>query len=95
MDKLKTGSANILVATDVAGRGIDVKNVSLVVNFDMAKSIEDYTHRIGRTGRAGRQGEAITYFTKDDLEYLRSIVNVMKESGCEVPDWMLNLKKPK
>ena len=50
LQALKDGSKNILVATDVAGRGIDVKNVSLVLNYDMAKSIEDYTHRIGRTG---------------------------------------------
>jgi ATP-dependent RNA helicase DDX23/PRP28 len=50
---LKGGSKEVMVATDVAGRGIDVKNVSLVLNFDMAKNIEDYTHRIGRTGRAG------------------------------------------
>lgn len=47
---LKDGSKDILVATDVAGRGIDIKDVSLVLNYDMAKSIEDYTHRIGRTG---------------------------------------------
>jgi len=48
----------------------------------------------GRAGRAGRPGEAITYFTKDDAEYLRSIANVMQASGCDVPDWMLTLKKP-
>jgi ATP-dependent RNA helicase DDX52/ROK1 len=53
-----------------------------------------YIHRIGRTGRAGRAGEAVTYYTKDDAPYLKSIVNVMKESGCEVPDWMLQLKNP-
>nr|CAG8475242.1 169_t:CDS:10 [Entrophospora candida] len=52
--QLKNGTMEILVATDVAGRGIDVKNVSLVINYDMAKNIEDYTHRIGRTGRAGK-----------------------------------------
>ena len=50
LNALKDGSKDILVATDVAGRGIDVKDVSLVLNYDMAKSIEDYTHRIGRTG---------------------------------------------
>jgi len=48
----------------------------------------------GRAGRAGRPGEAITYFTKDDAEYLRSIANVMQASGCDVPEWMLTLKKP-
>src|SRR5699024_11251356 len=63
---LKTGAKDILVATDVAGRGIDIRNVSLVINYDMAKSIEDYTHRIGRTGRAGKTGKAISLLTKDD-----------------------------
>ncbi|KAI9027888.1 P-loop containing nucleoside triphosphate hydrolase protein [Hyaloraphidium curvatum] len=59
--QIKTGQKDVLVATDVAGRGIDVKNVSLVINYDMAKNIEDYTHRIGRTGRAGKSGVAITF----------------------------------
>ena len=63
---LKNGTKDILVATDVAGRGIDIKDVSLVINYDMAKSIEDYTHRIGRTGRAGKTGVAISFLTKDD-----------------------------
>ena len=52
------------MATDVAGRGIDIKDVSLVLNYDMAKTIEDYTHRIGRTGRAGKSGKAITFLTQ-------------------------------
>ncbi|XP_001602070.1 probable ATP-dependent RNA helicase DDX23 [Nasonia vitripennis] len=63
---LKGGSKDILVATDVAGRGIDIKDVSMVINYDMAKTIEDYTHRIGRTGRAGKAGVAISFCTKDD-----------------------------
>lgn len=63
---LKNGSKDILVATDVAGRGIDIKDVSMVINYDMAKTIEDYTHRIGRTGRAGKTGIAVSFLTKDD-----------------------------
>lgn len=63
---LKSGAKDMLVATDVAGRGIDIKDVSLVINYDMAKTIEDYTHRIGRTGRAGKTGMAISFVTKDD-----------------------------
>jgi ATP-dependent RNA helicase DDX23/PRP28 len=54
---------NILIATDVAGRGIDVPDVALVINYDMPGQIEPYTHRIGRTGRAGRKGTAITFLT--------------------------------
>lgn len=63
---LKGGAKDILVATDVAGRGIDIRNVSMVINYDMAKSIEDYTHRIGRTGRAGLHGKAVSFVTKED-----------------------------
>lgn len=63
---LKSGAKDILVATDVAGRGIDIKDVSMVINYDMAKTIEDYTHRIGRTGRAGKNGIAVSFVTKDD-----------------------------
>ncbi|XP_019878147.2 probable ATP-dependent RNA helicase DDX23 [Aethina tumida] len=63
---LKSGAKDILVATDVAGRGIDIKDVSMVINYDMAKTIEDYTHRIGRTGRAGKTGIAVSFCTNED-----------------------------
>ncbi|SPP78997.1 probable ATP-dependent RNA helicase DDX23 [Drosophila guanche] len=82
---LKSGAKDILVATDVAGRGIDIKDVSLVINYDMAKSIEDYTHRIGRTGRAGKTGCAISFVTKDDsgLFYdLKQCVTASPVSTC-------------
>ncbi|XP_075152872.1 putative ATP-dependent RNA helicase DDX23 [Haematobia irritans] len=82
---LKSGSKDILVATDVAGRGIDIKDVSLVINYDMAKTIEDYTHRIGRTGRAGKNGVAISFVTKDDsaLFYdLKQVVMASPVSQC-------------
>ncbi|XP_030384087.1 probable ATP-dependent RNA helicase DDX23 [Scaptodrosophila lebanonensis] len=82
---LKSGAKDILVATDVAGRGIDIKDVSLVINYDMAKSIEDYTHRIGRTGRAGKTGMAISFVTKDDsgLFYdLKQCVTASPVSVC-------------
>merc|ERR1712150_190872 len=51
-------------------------------------------HRIGRTGRAGRKGKAVTLFTEDDAVYLKSIANVMREAGCDVPDYMLDMKTP-
>ncbi|XP_032241073.1 probable ATP-dependent RNA helicase DDX23 isoform X2 [Nematostella vectensis] len=66
LSSLKGGSKDILVATDVAGRGIDIKDVSHVINYDMAKTIEDYTHRIGRTGRAGKTGIAVSFLTQSD-----------------------------
>ncbi|KAJ2777423.1 mRNA splicing protein prp28 [Coemansia javaensis] len=84
--KLRSGEASVLVATDVAGRGIDVKDVSLVVNFDMAKDIESYTHRIGRTGRAGKKGLAITFINpvddRDVLYDLRKMIAASPVSRC-------------
>ena len=77
---LKNGSKDILVATDVAGRGIDIKDVSLVINYDMAKSIEDYTHRIGRTGRAGKNGIAISFLTKDDSHLFYDLKQLIQSS---------------
>ena len=59
----KEGKYPVLVATDVAGRGIDVQDVACVINYDMPHSIENYTHRIGRTGRAGKKGYAVTFLT--------------------------------
>lgn len=63
-------------------------------SYDFPQSVQSYIHRIGRTGRAGRSGRALTLFTTADAPYLRSIVNVMRNSGCEVPEWMLSLKAP-
>lgn len=86
MAQLKNGSADVLVATDVAGRGIDVKNVSLVINYDMAKTIEDYTHRIGRTGRAGNSGVAITFLSNKDAEVMYDLRQMLaKSSLSKVP----------
>ncbi|THH14348.1 hypothetical protein EW146_g5978 [Bondarzewia mesenterica] len=70
LQALRNGEADILVATDLAGRGIDVQDVSLVINFQMANTIEAYVHRIGRTGRAGKQGVSITFLTNDDDEVM-------------------------
>jgi ATP-dependent RNA helicase DDX23/PRP28 len=78
---IKDGEKNILVATDVAGRGIDIKDVSMVLNYDMAKSIEDYTHRIGRTGRAGKSGVAVTFLTNDDAPVLYDLRARLIESA--------------
>ncbi|KAI8885377.1 P-loop containing nucleoside triphosphate hydrolase protein [Backusella circina FSU 941] len=79
--QLKNGSAGVLVATDVAGRGIDVKNVSLVINYDMAKTIEDYTHRIGRTGRAGNSGVAITFLSSKDADVMFDLRQMLSKSS--------------
>uniref|UniRef100_A0A7S2IUL6 RNA helicase n=1 Tax=Alexandrium andersonii TaxID=327968 RepID=A0A7S2IUL6_9DINO len=92
----RTGKIWMLLCTDLMARGVDFKGVQTVVNYDFPQSAATYIHRIGRTGRAGRTGTAITFFTIQDFESLRSIVGVMRQSGCEVPEWMLRLKnRPK
>jgi len=89
--QLKNRVKDILIATDVAGRGIDVKNVSLVVNYDMAKNIEDYTHRIGRTGRAGKNGTAITFLSNYDTDVLYDLKQmIMKSSISRLPPELAN-----
>ena len=70
LQALRDGAADILVATDLAGRGIDVQDVTLVINYQMASTIEAYVHRIGRTGRAGKLGTAITFLTNEDDEVM-------------------------
>uniref|UniRef100_A0A7N9ANN2 Probable ATP-dependent RNA helicase DDX23 n=1 Tax=Mastacembelus armatus TaxID=205130 RepID=A0A7N9ANN2_9TELE len=80
LSNLKAGAKDILVATDVAGRGIDIHDVSMVINYDMAKNIEDYIHRIGRTGRAGKSGVAMTFLTKEDSAVFYDLKQAILES---------------
>lgn len=80
LDGFKTGRYRILVATDIASRGIDVNGIELVVNYDLPDDSENYVHRIGRTGRAGREGRAITLATPDQGGDIRDIERLMKAS---------------
>jgi superfamily II DNA/RNA helicase len=78
MRRFRSGQADILVATDVAARGIDVDDVTHVINYDVPESAETYVHRIGRTGRAGKRGEAITLVTPKETRWLRQIERIVK-----------------
>lgn len=73
-------------------RGIDFKAINLVINYDFPNQMLTYIHRVGRTGRAGAPGRAITFFTDEDKPLLRTLANVLKISGCQVPDWIFELK---
>ena len=88
IDGFKTGEFELLVATDIAGRGIDIQGVEHVINYDMPKDIESYTHRIGRTGRAGRKGVATTFVTGEGLEenVLWDLAQMLKKCGQPVPN---------
>ncbi|KAM1307119.1 hypothetical protein ACFX15_009125 [Malus domestica] len=95
VDDFRAGKTWVLLATDVIARGMDFKGVNCVINYDFPDSAAAYIHRIGRCGRAGRSGEAITFYTEEDIPYLKNIANVMSTSGCEVPSWIMALRKQK
>ncbi len=82
VDQMKEGRSNIIVATDVAARGLDIKGISHVINFDLPMVAEDYIHRIGRTGRAGASGTAVTFVGPDEWELLAGIQRI---TGLELP----------
>ncbi|GIG20292.1 DNA helicase [Cellulomonas chitinilytica] len=84
VDRLRTGALDVLVATDVAARGLDVDRIGLVVNFDVPREPETYVHRIGRTGRAGREGEALSFVTPAEQSRLRQIERTTRQSLLEV-----------
>lgn len=90
IDKFKAGELWCLITTDVLARGVDFKGINLVINYDVPNSSQGYVHRIGRTGRNGRKGRAVTFYTKDDQDMIKSVVNVMKASDqlMGLPEWM-------
>merc|ERR1712059_246321 len=73
MKEFRSGSSRILITTDLLARGIDVQQVSLVINYDLPSNRENYIHRIGRSGRFGRKGVAINFVTSEDVRILRDI----------------------
>jgi ATP-dependent RNA helicase DDX23/PRP28 len=81
----KKGDYDILVATDVAGRGIDIPDVAHVINFDMPDKIDKYCHRIGRTGRAGKEGKATTLLTESSEEVFWDLRNYLEQTGTAIP----------
>lgn len=84
-----------MVATDVAARGIDVKDVNLVINYDFPNDIEDYIHRIGRTARGGCKGTAVTFFTRRDSKHVYELIKILKDSKQEVAEKLLLMTKRK
>jgi ATP-dependent RNA helicase DBP3 len=89
LEAFKSGKVSLLVATDVAARGLDIPNVKLVINVTFPLTAEDYVHRIGRTGRAGADGKAITFFTEQDKGLAGALVNVLKAAKQDVPEELL------
>lgn len=86
----KEGKCPLMIATDVASRGLDIPDVEVVINYSFPLTTEDYVHRIGRTGRAGKKGVAHTFFTKENKGLAGELVNVLREAGQTVPTALTN-----
>merc|ERR1712125_229811 len=86
LKEFKEGKSPILIATDVASRGLDVKDIKYVINYDFPSKIEDYVHRVGRTGRAGATGSSYTFFTKDKFRHAKELIAVLREANQPVPE---------
>lgn len=80
MNLFKTGKSSILIATDIAARGLDVRDIKYVINYDFPNLIEDYVHRIGRTGRAGAVGVSYTFLTHKNSRFAQELINLLEES---------------
>lgn len=78
---ISDGSVQILIATDLASRGIDIEDISHVVNYDFPRNIEEYVHRVGRTGRAGKHGDSISYFTRADWGQAKELIPILEEAS--------------
>ena len=86
LNKFKSGSLHVLVATDVAARGLDIRTIRTVVNYDVAKSIDTHVHRIGRTGRAGdKDGVAYTLLLPNESRMAAELVDSLQSVGQNVP----------
>ncbi|WOK93930.1 hypothetical protein Cni_G02631 [Canna indica] len=90
LKSFKSGATPIMVATDVAARGLDVPHVAHVINFDLPRAIDDYVHRIGRTGRAGKPGLATAFFSDGNQSLAKQLLECMQEANQVVPDWLHN-----
>lgn len=82
---IKSGEVRILIATDVASRGIDVPDITYVVNYDFPRNIEEYVHRVGRTGRAERLGTSLSFLTRSDWGSAADLITIMKEAEQQIP----------
>jgi len=85
LSAFRNGEVRVLVATDIAARGIDVTEIAHVVNYDLPQSSDDYIHRIGRTGRAGAKGQAVSFVTPEDRQQWKEISRLLERTGSQVP----------
>ncbi|KAG6386545.1 hypothetical protein SASPL_151711 [Salvia splendens] len=91
--EFKSSRTPIMIATDVAARGLDVKDIKVVVNYDFPSNLEDYVHRIGRTGRAGATGTAFSFFTHANVKHARELIKILQQAGQAVPPQLAALSR--
>lgn len=88
LETFRSSRTPIMVATAVAARGLDIPNVTHVVNYDLPNDIDDYVHRIGRTGRAGNTGISTAFFNRGNKNIVRELLELLREANQEIPDWL-------
>lgn len=93
LNQFRKGQVNTLVATDVAARGLDIPNVKWVIQYDLPSTIDDYVHRIGRTGRCGNEGTALAFVNNNNGNIIGDLLEILKESKQEVPTWLSQLRQ--
>ncbi|XP_066478803.1 probable ATP-dependent RNA helicase DDX43 [Tiliqua scincoides] len=91
LEDFKKGRVRILIATDLASRGLDVQDITHVFNFDFPRNIEEYVHRVGRTGRAGRSGEAVTLVTRNDWKIASELINILERGNQAIPEELTSM----
>jgi len=88
LQTFRQGRTPVLVATAVAARGLDIPNVTHVINYDLPSDIDDYVHRIGRTGRAGNTGLSTAFFNRGNKNIVRDLLDLLREANQEIPPWL-------
>src|ERR1700759_1743223 len=93
LEMFRSSRCPILVATAVAARGLDIPNVTHVINYDLPTDIDDYVHRIGRTGRAGNTGMSTAFFNRGNRGVVRDLLELLREANQEVPSFLENIAR--
>lgn len=88
---IKSGEVRIIIATDVASRGLDIDDITYILNYDFPSNAEEYVHRVGRTGRAGRTGKSITFFTREDWRHAQELIDILSKSSSEIPEKLVHM----
>ena len=94
LSRFRNGFTPILIATDVAARGIDVSDIKYVINYEFPRNVEDYVHRIGRTGRAGKSGTSYAFFSESNYKLAKPLIKILKKAQQEIPDELMEMATP-